>query len=226
MTRAAYDHRGMSRLLQDLRYGSRMLRTNPGFTIVALIALVLGIASTTAIFSVVDGVLLHPLPYPDSEHILSVSQTVRSTGIATRDSSPANYLDWAAQNNVFAHMAASRGSQGNLTEGDRPERVRITTVTASFFPLFGVNPILGRTFLPSDEKAGSANVVVLSHGLWERRFGSDRNVIGREIQLNGESHTVVGVMPPSFSPDDFGELWVPSTWSVPSHSLRPTEDPR
>ena len=216
----------MNQLLQDLRYGTRMLRQSPAFTIVALIALVLGIASTTAIFSVVDGVLLHPLPYPDPEHILSVSQTVRSTGIATRDSSPANYLDWAAQNNVFSHMAASRGSQGNLTEGDRPERVRITTATASFFPLFGVNPILGRALLPADEKPGNANVVVLSHGLWERRFGSDRNVIGREIKLNGEVHTVVGVMPPSFSPDDYGELWVPSPWSVPSHSLRPTEDPR
>ena len=216
----------MNKLLQDLRYGSRMLRKNPGFTIVALIALILGIASTTAIFSVVDGVLLHPLPYPDSEHILSVSQTVRSTGVSTQDSSPANYLDWASQNNVFSQMAASRGAQGNLTEGDRPERVRITVATASFFSLFGVNPVLGRTLLPSDEKAGSANVVVLSHGLWERRFGSDRSVIGREIKLNGEPHTVVGVMPQNFSPDDYGELWLPSPWGVPANALRPAEDPR
>jgi predicted permease len=203
-----------------------MLRKNPGFTIVALIALVLGIASTTAIFSVVDGVLLHSLPYPDSERILAVSQTVRSTGISTQDSSPANYLDWASQNNVFSHIAASRGGQGNLTEGDRPERVRMTVTTASFFPLFGVNPILGRTLLPTDEKAGNANVVVLSHGLWERRFASDRNVIGREIKLNGEPHTVVGVMPPNFSPDDYGELWLPSPWGVPANALRPAEDPR
>jgi putative ABC transport system permease protein len=201
-----------------------MLRTSPAFTIVALLAIVLGIASTTAIFSVVDGVLLHPLPYPDSEQILSVSQTVRSTGIPTRDSSPANYLDWASQNNVFSHIAASRGSQGNLTEGDRPERIRTTVTTASLFPLLGVNPILGRPLLPSDEKA--ANVVVLSYGLWERRFGSDRNVIGREIKLNGEPHTIVGVMPQSFSPDDYGELWLPSPWGVPANALRPTEDPR
>jgi putative ABC transport system permease protein len=216
----------MNRLLQDLRYGGRMLRKNPGFTIVALIALILGIASTTAIFSVVDGVLLHPLPYPDSDHILSVSQTVRSTGVSTQDSSPANYLDWLSQNNVFSHMAASRGGQGNLTEGDRPERVRITVATATFFPLFGVNPILGRTLLPTDEKAGNANVVVLSYGLWERRFGSDRSVIGRDIKLNGEPHTVVGVMPANFSPDDYGELWVPSPWGVPANALRPAEDPR
>ena len=216
----------MSTLLQDVRYGLRMLRKNPGFTGVALIALILGIASTTAIFSVVDGVLLHSLPYPDSERILSVSQTVRSTGISSQDSSPANYLDWASQNNVFSQMAASRGAQGNLTEGDRPERVRMTVTTASFFPLFGVNPILGRTLLPTDEKAGNANVVVLSYGLWERRFGSDRNVIGREIKLNGEPHTVVGVMPPNFSPDDYGELWLPSPWGVPANALRPAEDPR
>jgi putative ABC transport system permease protein len=123
-------------------------------------------------------------------------------------------------------MAASRGAQGNLTEGDRPERVRMTVTTASFFPLFGVNPILGRTLLPTDEKAGNANVVVLSYGLWERRFGSDRNVIGREIKLNGEPHTVVGVMPANFSPDDYGELWLPSPWGVPANALRPTEDPR
>ena len=216
----------MNKLLQDLRYGSRMLRKNPGFTIVALIALILGIASTTAVFSVVDGVLLHPLPYPDSEHILSVSQTVRSTGLSTQDTSPANYLDWASQNNVFSHMAASRGGQGNLTEGDRPERVRMTVTTASFFPLFRVNPILGRTLLPTDEKAGNANVVVLSYGLWERRFGSDRSVIGRDIKLNGEPHTVVGVMPANFSPDDYGELWLPSPWGVPANALRPAEDPR
>lgn len=213
-------------IIQDIRYGLRTLRTSPAFTIVALLAIVLGIASTTAIFSVVDGVLLHPLPYPDSEQILSVSQTVRSTGIPTRDSSPANYLDWASQNNVFLHMAASRGVQGNLTEGDRPERVPMTVTTSSLFRLLGVNPILGRPLLPSDEQAGSANVAVLSYGLWERRFASDRSVIGREIKLNGEPHTIVGVMPQSFSPDDYGELWLPSPWGVPANALRPTEDPR
>ena len=216
----------MNTILQDIRYGLRMLRTSPAFTIIALLAIVLGIASTTAIFSVVDGVLLHPLPYPDSEQILSVSQTVRSTGIPTRDSSPANYLDWASQNNVFSQLAASRGVQGNLTEGDRPERVPMTVTTSSLFRLLGVNPILGRPLLPSDEQAGNANVVVLSYGLWERRFASDRSVIGREIKLNGEPHTIVGVMPQSFSPDDYGELWLPSPWGVPANALRPTEDPR
>jgi putative ABC transport system permease protein len=216
----------MSNLFQDLRYGLRMLRKTPGFTIIALAALILGIASTTVIFSVVDGILLHPLPYPDSDRILTVAHTVRSTGISRHAASPANYLDWQEQNDIFSHMAASRGAQANLTDGDRPERVRTTTTTASLFPLFGVNPILGRGLLPSDEKPGSAPVVVLSNGLWQRRYGADQKIIGSEIKLGGQPHTVVGVMPPNFSPDDFGELWVPTPWGVPSTSLRPDEDPR
>ena len=136
----------MGTLLQDLRYAARMLRKSPGFTAVALIALMLGIASTTVIFSVVDGVLLRPLPYPEADRIVSVSQTVRSTGRDRQSSSPANYIDWASQNGVFSHMAAATGSPGNLTQGDRPQRVRIATVTASMFQLFGTNPLFGTDF--------------------------------------------------------------------------------
>lgn len=123
-------------------------------------------------------------------------------------------------------MAASRGWQGNLTEGDMPERLKVTTVTASFFQVFAVAPILGRTLLASDEHPGNANVMVLSCGLWQRRFGADRNVLGREVHFDGVPHTVVGVMPDSFSPDGYGELWVPSPFGVPTHSLRPSLDPR
>ena len=216
----------MDPLWQDLRYAARTLRKNPGFTTVALIALMLGIASTTVIFSVVDAVLLRPLPYPDSEQIVTVSQTVRSSGRSRNSSAPANYLDWAAQNRVFSHMAAATGSPGNLTEGDRPERLRITTATASLFQLFGTRPILGRTLLAADETAGNARVAVLGYELWVRRFGSDPSIIGRDIQLNGEPHTVVGVMPANFSPDGYGELWVPSPWGVPANTLRPHIDPR
>ena len=142
----------METTLRDLRYALRILRENPGFTIIAVLALMLGIASTTVIFSVVDGVLLRPLPYPESERIVSVSQSTRSTGISQHAAAPANYLDWLAQNDVFSDMATSRGGQGNLTEGDRPERLRLTAVSASFFKVFGVAPILGRTLQPSDEK--------------------------------------------------------------------------
>ena len=216
----------METLLQDLRYGLRMLRKSPGFTLVAVIALALGIASTTAIFSVVDTVLLHPLPYPDSARILSVSESQPSTHEGGDAVSPANYLDWAAQNHVFSYMAASRGWPVNLTDGDRPERLRGVMTSADFFTLFEVPPILGRTLLPDDNKPGNDHVVVLGYGLWKRRFGSDRSLVGRNITLNGEPYSVVGVMPPTFNPDEFGELWLPSRWGVPAHPLTPDQDPR
>jgi len=216
----------MSTIMQDASYGFRMLRKSPGFTAVAVIALALGIASTTAIFSVVDSVLLHPLPYPQSDQIVYVSQTNRRTGEITGNFSPANYLDVAAQNDVFSVMAAGRGWPGNLSGGDRPERVRMTMTTASFFQLFGVAPMLGRVLLPSDDNAGSDHVVVLSYGLWTRRYGADRSLVGRKIEVDGQPYEVVGVMPASFSPDDYGELWLPSPWGVPSHPLAPTADPR
>jgi len=215
----------METLLQDVRYGWRMLRKSPGFTAVAVIALALGIASTTAIFSVVDVVLLHPLPYRDANRILSVGESQRSTGEGGDSPSPANFLDWQAQNHVFAYMAASRGWPVNLTGGDRPERVRGTMVSSDFFSLFGVPPILGRTLLPDDNHAGNDHVVVLGSGLWKRRFGSDPNLVGHDITLNGEPYTVVGVMPANFNPD-YGELWLPSRWGIPTHPLRPDEDPR
>jgi putative ABC transport system permease protein len=216
----------METTLRDLRYGLRMLRKDLGFTFVAIIALMLGIASTTVIFSVINGVLLRPLPYPDAERLVTVSPTIRATNTPRGATSPANFLDWAAQNTVFEAMAASRGWQGNLSESDAPERLRVTMVTSNFFRVFTTAPLLGRTLQSADEQPGHANVAVLGQALWERRFGSDRNIIGREIRFDGESRTVVGVMPSSFSPDDYGELWVPSPFGVPTHSLRPTQDPR
>jgi putative ABC transport system permease protein len=216
----------MNTLIYDLRYGIRMLVKNPGFTFAALITLALGIASSTAIFSVIDGVLLRPLPYLDSEKIMVLHPTTRSTGEPGSANSPANYLDYAAQNGVFSHMAASRLDPTSLSDGDRPERVRGTMATSSFFPLFGVSPILGRTLLPSDEQPGHNLVVVLSSELWARRYASDREIIGREILLNDEPHTVVGVMPPNFQPDGYGELWIPSAFGVPTNMIRANVDPR
>ncbi|MEY2562844.1 MAG: hypothetical protein QOH88_1037 [Verrucomicrobiota bacterium] len=216
----------MNTLLYDLRYGFRMLLKNPGFTFAALVTLALGIASSTAIFSVIDGVLLRPLSYPNSEKIMILHPTTRSTGEAHGASAPANYLDYAAQNDVFSNMAASRGEQASLSEGDRPERVRGTMTTSSLFPLFGVSPILGRALQPSDEQPGHNHVVVLSSELWARRYASDRGIIGREILVNDEPHTVVGVMPPNFQPDGYGELWIPSAFGIPTNSIRPNVDPR
>jgi len=214
----------MNSLLNDLRYAMRQLRKSPGFAAVAVVTLALAIGANTAVFSVVDQVLLHPLPYPDSDRIVEVSQTFK--GLPTYDASPANYLDWVAQNQVFAEMAASRGWQGSLSAGDRPDRVKGTMTTPSFFSLFGVDPILGRGLEPSDAQPGNDHVVVLGYGLWQRYFAGDRAMVGRDIRLNGEQYTVVGVMPPNFSPDNYGELWLPSPWGVPTHPLVPNKDPR
>ena len=203
-----------------------MLRKNPGFTVAAVLALTLGIASTTAIFTVVEGVLLRPLPYPNPDQLVTLAQTVRSTGVSMHDSSPANYLDWKAQAAAFSTLAASRGSQATLTSDGQPERVRITTTSSDFFALFGVPPILGRTLSSMDSRPGNDHVAVLGYGIWQRRFGGQSDAIGRDIILNGERFTIIGVMPRKFSPDNYAELYVPSPWDVPPHPLVPGADPR
>ena len=212
--------------MNDLRFAFRQLHKSPAFTLVAVATLALGIAANTAIFSVVDAVLLHPLPYPESEQIVTLSQTVRSTGVSTEDASPANFLDWQSQNSVFSVMAASRGWQANLSGGEQPERVPATMVSGQFFSLFAGQPVLGRILGPNDAKSGNSHVAMLSHDLWTRRFGSDRGIIGRDVLLDNEKFTVVGVMPAGFSPDNYGQLWVPSPWDVPIHPLAPNENPR
>jgi putative ABC transport system permease protein len=219
----------MSGLFQDFRYALRQLHKSPGFTAVAVITLALGIGANTAVFSVVDQVLLHPLPYPDSDRIVKISQTFQ--GVSTDDASPANYLDWVSQHQLsqkpaFAEMAAARGWRGSLSAGNRPEQVTGTMITPSFFSLFGVNPILGRGLAASDAQPGNDHVVVLGYGLWRRYFAADPGVVGRSFRLNGQQYSVVGVMPLNFSPDEYGELWLPSPWGVPTHPLVPDQDPR
>ena len=216
----------MNGLLQDLRYGVRQLRKTPAFALLGTMVLALGIASTTGIFSVVDNLLLHSLPYPDSGRILSVSTAERSSGIAGGAVSPADYLDWETQNSVFSFMAASRGWPVNVNTGDRPERLRSTVTSGDFFSLFGVRPLIGRTLSRQDSRPGNDHVVVLGYGVWTRLFGGDHGLIGHDISINGAPYTVVGVMPGNFVPDGYGELWLPSQWGVPANLLRPDEDPR
>jgi putative ABC transport system permease protein len=171
-------------------------------------------------------VLLRPLPYPAAEQLVSLAENTRSTGLSADNSAPANYLDWAAQNDVFSHLAASRGTQETLTGGDQPERVRVTVTSAHFFDLFAVRPLLGRTLNRQDARAGSDHVAVIGYDLWQKRFSGLTDVVGRELMLNGEPYSVVGVMPRDFSPDNYGQIWIPSKWDVPPHPLAPTEDPR
>lgn len=195
----------MRDFLTDLRYGCRILLRSPGFAAVAIAALGLGIGANTAIFSAVDAVLLRPLPYPDANRLVMVWEDASHQSFPRNTPAPANYFDWRKQNTVFTEMAALRFLNANLTgDGSAPELQLGRGVTANLFSVMGVQPALGRAFTAEEDKSG-AKVVVLSYGLWQRRYGGDRSIVGRTIQMNGEPYTVLGVMPRSFHfPDRTG----------------------
>jgi putative ABC transport system permease protein len=199
-------------LLQDVRYGLRTLAKNPAFTTVAILALALGIGANTAIFSVVDAVLLRPLPFKNPSQLVMLWENAAHLGFPRDTPSPANFLDWQKQATSFTGMAAMSERSFNLTGAGEPERIEGRRVSANLFDLLGVSARLGRTFVPEDDKPAT-HVVLLSHSLWQRRFGSDPGAIGRALTLNGESYTVVGVMPPFVQLPGFenrnDQLWVP-----------------
>ncbi len=206
---------------QDLLYAFRMLRKNPGFTAVAITALALGIGANSAIFSVVNTVLLRPLPYKDADRLVMVWEDASRHGYPRDTPAPANYFDWLNQNQVFEGMAAIADGSFNLTGAGDPERLEGRRVSASFFLLLGVQPQLGRMFVPEEDQAGANRVVILSHRLWQRRFGSDQSIIGKTINLNGLAGTVVGVMPPQFQfPSSDDELWVPIAFTQDEAAAR------
>src|SRR5262245_34648424 len=188
----------MNVLWQDLRFGFRQLLNKPGFAAVAVLSLALGIGANTAIFSLVDAVLLRPLPFRDPERLVMVWEDASRIGFPRNTTAPANYADWKAQNQVFEDMAALEGRNLNLTEEGEPEKVEGQAVTANFFPLLGVKPMLGRAFTQEEDTPGANRVALISYGLWQRRFGGDPAVVGKEILLDGQKHTVLGVMPPGF----------------------------
>lgn len=197
-------------LLHDLRYAARMQRKNPAFTIIAVIALALGIGANTAIFSVVNTVLLRPLPYKDPERLVMVWEDDSRHGYPRDTPAAANFVDWRDQNQVFEGMAAVADTSFNLTGAGDPERLEGRRVSANLFPLLGVEPQIGRVFTAAEDQPGSQRVVLLSYGLWQRRFGGDPNIVGKPLTLNGESHIVVGVMPARFQfPSSDDEAWVP-----------------
>jgi predicted permease len=188
----------------DLRYGLRQLRRNPGFTAVAVLTLALGIGANTAIFSVIDSVLLRPLafPHPGQLVVLANGEGFPLTG--------PNYLDWQHENQTFSSMALHTFNQSyNLTGGGQPSYVSGVATEGNFFSTLGVTPLLGRTWVKGEDKEGANRVVVLSYGLWESQFAADRSLVGRQIQLNSQAYTVVGVMPRSFDFPPGTELWVP-----------------
>jgi putative ABC transport system permease protein len=194
---------------QDLRYGARMLLKNPGFTLIAIMTLALGIGANTAIFSVVNGVLLSALPYPQPEQLAMVWCDNRRQGIPDDITSYPNFVDWRDRNKTFQGMAGMTSSNLHLTSVGEPEEIQAATVSVNFFRVIGVGPMLGREFTAEEEQPGNSKIVILSHSLWQRRFGGDPGIINKTISLSGEPNTVVGIMPPKFQFPESAEIWRP-----------------
>jgi predicted permease len=197
----------MTTLLQDVRYGLRMLAKSPGFTAVALLALALGIGANTAIFSVVNGVLLRPLPYPEPGRLMKIYE--KSPDFSQSSVSYPDFLDWQREVRSFTGMAAYRGNDFNFTGSGQPEHLRGSLVSATLLPVLGVNPLLGRNFLPQEDQQGSSGVVMLTYGLWKKRFGGDPNILGKTMTLNAKNYTVIAVLPSDFRFRGQAELYVP-----------------
>jgi len=211
----------MNSFTADVRYGWRMLIKNPGFTAAAVLSLALGIGANTAMFSVVNAVLLRALPFPDPDRLAMIWEDASFAGFPRNTPAPANYVDWKSQNQTFDEVAAIDGRGFDLTGDGEPQRVQAYGVTANFFSTLGVEPLQGRTFMADDDKPEANKVAVLSYRLWQSRYGGERGIIGREILLNGEKHTVVGIMPASFQfmESDVG-LWVPAAYTPRQLSRR------
>lgn len=197
----------MTGLAQDFRYALRQLRKNRSFTVVAVLMLALGIGANTAIFSVVNAVLLRPLPYKNADRLVMVWEQNPHRGWFENVVSAANFLDWKKQNDVFTDMAAFESNFFNLSGGSKPEEVAGERVTTNLFSVLAVQPLYGRVFLPEEEEQGSA-VAVLSYGLWQENYGGDPALVGNVISLNGEPYTVVGILPPNFA-DDYSASFAP-----------------
>ena len=196
VTRSQWGWTWLEQLLQDLRYSVRMLAKTPGFTTVALLTLALGIGVNTALFSVVNAVLLSPLPFPDSQQLVTLHMSKPNFEYGAIPF--LTFRDWQAQNHSFSGMALSRSNSGNLIGVGETEYVRLNLITSDFFRVLGVKPLLGRDFLPGEDDLGGPALVQISEGLWKRKFGSDTNVIGKTLNLSGTSYAIVGVVPASF----------------------------
>jgi putative ABC transport system permease protein len=196
--------------MDDLKFAIRQLLKNPGFTAVTVLALALGIGANTAIFSVVNGVLLRPLSYPEPDRLVGLHESNIKRGFPTFSIAPGTFLDWQAQNHVFENLAAINSIDVNLTGLDKPERVSAFQVSSSFFPILRIRPELGRVFLPEEDAAGRNDVVLLSRSFWQKRFGGDKQMLGKQITLNGQSHTIIGIVDvPTMDPALFLPLALP-----------------
>src|ERR1035437_5491546 len=204
---------------QDLRYGFRTLSKDPGFTAVAMLALALGIGANTAIFSVVNGVLLRPLSFPDPDRVLMIYES--NAEFSRASVAYPNYLDWRRESRFFTDMGAVRNDDFNFTGAGQPERVSGKYVSARFFPVLGVTPLLGRGFLPEEDRRGAACAVVLSYGFWEERFGGDANILGKTLTLNAVRCAVAGVLPADFRLGENARVYVPiEQWNAAGLHMR------
>ncbi|MGA8274551.1 MAG: ABC transporter permease [Candidatus Sulfotelmatobacter sp.] len=213
----------MTALIQDIRYSLRQLRRSPGFVAVAILTLALGIGANTAIFSVVNGVLLRPLAFKDPNRLVRVWHVPPAKsfpGMTTFTVSPANYLDWQKQNHVFEDMAIYTYREFTLTGSGQPEQVDSGAVSSSFFTTLGVQPMLGRVFSAEEDSPGRSNVVVLSYRFWQEHFGAKADIVGHNISMDGQSYLVAGVMPPSFRFPDIAQMWTPTGWTDKDRAVR------
>lgn len=201
----------MTGITQDLRYALRGLWRNRVFAIVTIASLALGIGANTAIISLVNAVLLRPLTFPNADRLVMIKEDASAMGNPPSETAPGNYADWRAQQTVFDDMAALTWRTLNITGDGEPEKVPSYAVTANLFSLLGVKPVIGRDFTVEDDQQGQNKVAILSHGLWQRRYGGDRTIVGRDITLNGQKYSVIGVMPNRFQfLQSYIGLWTPA----------------
>jgi putative ABC transport system permease protein len=208
----------MPTLLQDLRFAFRQLLKNPGFTAVIVLTLALGVGANTAIFSVVNAVLLRPLPYPESERLVWLCE--HGPNFPEGSISYPNFTDWLAQQNVFEHLGVFNSTSYSLAGGGEPVRLDVSRVSSGTLAALRVNPILGRIFSPDDDKQGATATVLLSHALWQNRFGGDLRILDRSISLDGRPFTVIGVMPADFAFPNRADVWVPAALSAQAWQFR------
>ena len=213
----------MNNLLQDLKYALRMLLKSPGFSLAAVLLLALGIGANTAIFSVVDAVLLRPLPFPQAHRLVRVWHVPPPKsfpGFTTFAVSAANYLDWRSQNHVFQRMTIYCGRSLNFTGGEKPESLFAAAVSSDFLSVLQAQPLLGRDFTPDEDQPGHDKVVLLSYGFWRNHFGGNPGIVGQEISLNKQSYLVAGVMPREFREPDWAQMWTPMAWTDAQRAVR------
>jgi putative ABC transport system permease protein len=213
----------MSVFLQDLRFALRLLAKNPGFALIAAIIMALGIGANTAIFSIVNKVLLEPLPFRDVDRVVQIWHTPPQSsfpGMTTFSISPANFLDWQRQNHVFEAMALYSGANFDLTGTEKPEAISASPVTTGFFSVLGVEPIHGRIFRPEENNPGQNQEVVLSYKFWQTHYGADPSAVGRTINLDGEPYTIIGVMGPAMNKPGFAQMWIPKAFTPAEAAVR------